>query len=80
MCGVLVQYNFLILYPHLVGLLQRLCTISVSLFLTNTTVSKMSDPKPVYLVNSSRGLVVTQHARGSPSGAVMEHAGFKGNE
>jgi hypothetical protein len=43
-------------------------------------ISSMSSSKPVYLVNSWKGRVVTQHEKNYPSGVVLEHAGFKGDE
>jgi hypothetical protein len=40
----------------------------------------MSDQKPVYLVSTAYGGVVTQQADGYPSGVVMERRGIKDDE
>lgn len=46
----------------------------------HTAVDTMSSPKPVYLVNTWKSRVVTQHEKNYPSGVVLEHGGFKDAE
>lgn len=40
----------------------------------------MASQKPVYLVSSNQGGVITQQASNYPSGAVMEYGGIKDKE
>jgi hypothetical protein len=47
---------------------------------THTEPSKMSSPKPIYVINNFRNHVLTLHDRSLPSGVVTNITGFKGKD